>query len=454
VSTVYTATREEGDALAAVGPPVRRVTVPLGSRTHLGSVRDGEKHPNLRTARRRAQEFESVLRSNPIASMSWSHYLSLLLQPEWYAEAPRGAGSRAEGAARFVNESLGLDGHAGAWDPTWSCSWEHLVRHMLTADWYGWALAEPIPARDGRRVVISKYVAVEHPVLDRWVVDEDGRVVGANLRGTAPDGRYFDGVLRSGAWIHHTRGGSAQSPEGRGLARAIYAHHIDLMDAYNALAAACQRWSAPTPKGSYNAREAQDQIGAQGGESTLGDALDAAEEQLQNYTSDGAAHLLVPDWLDVSAFGEGVEPDKGVPAIQHIESRIAVTFFAHSMMLGLDATGARSVGEVVERAAENQVVNRLQSAAASFHRGIIRPLMHWNYPGLSPQQWPRLRFAGARGSSIRSFANVLAQLAQNGGLNLDDDAVRTFLHREIGLPPPPPATPPAPPADDEADGGA
>lgn len=425
---------DEGDEFAEVGAPVPRVSAPFGSRTHLGSVRDGERHPNLRTPRRRAQEFESILRSNPVAAMSWSHYLSLMLQPEWYCEAPRGAGARAASAAAFCNETLGVGGFSGVWNPTTDCGFEHLVEHMLAANWYGWSLAEPVPRLDGRRHVLDRYVAIEHPVLDRWIVDDDGRVVGACLRGTSPNGRYFEATLTAGRWLHHSRGGSAQSPEGRGLARAVYAVHLDLMDSYNALAAACQRWSAPTPLGTYDSAKARDAVSGAGGESTLEDELSNADEQLSNYTSDGAAHLLLPDWLKIEAFGDGVKPDQGVPAIRHLESRLAVTFFAHGMMLGLDATGARSVGEVVERAAENQVLNRLQALAASFRRGLIRPLMAWNYPNLSPSQWPVMRFAGAKGSTLRAFSNVLAQLAQNGGLRLDAPATVEYLHREIGLP--------------------
>lgn len=431
--------REEGEALARVGAPVPRVEAPLGSRTHLGYVRDGEKHSKLKTPQSRAREFEGVLRSNPVAAMAWRHYRSLMLQPQWYAEAPANAGPRAQSAAKFLNESLGLDGHTGAWDASWSCSFEALVGHMIDADWYGWSIAEVVPRVVGRRAVIDRYIAIEHPALDSWQVDPDGRVVGANLEGVGPDGRFHRALLPSRKWIHHTHGGSAQSPEGRGLARAIYAIHVDLMDAYNALAAACQRWSAPTPMGSYDLEKAEEATSRIGGDTvTVQTELDGIETQLRNYTSDGAAHLLIPSWLDLGAFGESVKPDQGVPAIRHLESRLAVTFFAHGMMLGLDQTGARSVGEVGERAAENQVINRCEALAASLHRGLVRPLMQWNYPSLTPQQWPRLRFAGARAGSFRHYANVLAQFAQHGGVDLDSPEVRRAIHRELGLPVPSP----------------
>lgn len=415
--------------------PPERALAPFGSRVQLGRVRDGEAHSALRTPRARAQEFAKVLRTDAVASMAWRHYLSLMLEPEFVAEAPRGSGGDAAAAARLVNEGLGLAGCAGTWGDSRPCDMEGLVRHLAHADWYGWALAEPVWRLDSGEYVPDGYVAVEHETLDEWACDAEGRVAGAVLRGVSPDGRYHTVRLDRWRWIHHTLGGGDQSPEGSGLARPIYSLHIDLTDAYNASAAAMQRWSAPTPLVQWD-RQAGIEAGyseseIDGADNTSSHAA-RAEEQAGNYMASGSGYLSAPKHVTFEAFGSGVDPAQGVSAITHLESRIALAFFATGLLLGIDSSGARSVGEVIERAAEQQVKNRLQAMAGALQRGLVAPMVGWNFPNLSRREYPRLVPHGVRTGSLGRLSNVLAQLVQADLLTPDED-VRAWVAREAGM---------------------
>ncbi len=296
--------------------------------------------------------YEDILRDDQVAATFQQRRLAAT-SSEWGVRP--GAGDRHSlAAAELLRQTLEGIG------------WDNITDKMLYGLFYGYAVAECLWERDGRRVGLA---AIKVRKQRRFAFGEDGKPKLLTLedgRGKSLPARKF--------WHFRTGADNDDEPYGLGLAHWLYWPVYFKRNGIKLWLIFMDKFGMPTAKGTYppNASEVEKR--------RLLSALGAIQ-------TDSA--IIVPDGMEV----ELIEAARnGHTSHEQFLDRMnaAIAKVVLSQTLTTEAAGGQYKSDI-QMAVRNEVVRAdVDLINDSFNQSVARWLTAWNFPGATPPKvWRR-----------------------------------------------------------------
>lgn len=296
------------------------------------------------------QIYKELLRDDQIGSTFQQRRLAVVSK-EWGVEAG-GKTKVDQAAADHIKELLNELG------------WDRITERMLYGIYYGFAVAEPLWARDGRHVVASDIKVRDRR---RFGFDGLGRL---RLKTTAdpmgellPDRKF---------WAYSTGADNDDEPYGLGLAHWLYWPAFFKKAGLQYWLVFLERFGQPTAKGEYPSNASPQE------QQKLLDALEAIS------TDTG---IIVPQGMTISLL-EAARSGTADYASLYDKMNEAIA----KVVLGQTASSQGTPGRLGNDELQGDVRQDLIKADAdlvceSFNRSVVRWLTEWNYPNAA---YPRV----------------------------------------------------------------
>lgn len=420
--------------------PPKGATGVSGTRIYSGRISE-ERHPEL-AGTAWAQAAMDMLRTDPVIAAGWTALRQTLLSAEWAFE-PLPGGSRE--IADWLDDALGTGGRSGRMVE----SFEAALARILVYHPVGFRYVEPVWRVDDDGVRVER-LADRVPVAHwRWVTDAAGRLV--EVIQVPPAGSERIATVRTSYRIPanklllFTHQGEGVNFEGVGSLRPVWWLWKLKRDVLDIAAIGWERWAVGTPIAEYDPAELQasaQELAGLGFESAgVADIIERLETSLQRYVSHESSWLSVVRGIKLTTLGgDGRAFDVGaaVALVEHLNQEMLITLLVQFLLLGVNNTGARAVGDThldFFRASALNVLDHIAGViggAAAPGAGLAGRLLDWNFPGLAPTDRPRLRHQGVDAGRL---IGVLGDLAGGVGAGLltPTDDVESAIRRDAKL---------------------
>lgn len=418
-------TVEDAEARRVQGTPKRPPLKEFG--THGTNISGGyltglEDNTALDEVEQRCEAYEKMLRTDEAIAAGLDAFIATGLSASWMWESPKGASSEP---AEYLNRNFGFGDYPGLM----SVPHEDQLAAALLYDPFGFRYMEKVWAVSDGAVVLSHLADREPSAHRRWVTDSMGRL--AYVEQDPPESvikGYGEAIrIPASKVVLLTRRKTGANFEGVGSLRSIY--HLWRIKKHlkDMLAVGAERWAVPTPRVRIRPGVLFDSAASLQSDpdasQVLGDSVSSIIATLKGIARDYASHqqkwLMDVDGAEIEAFGQGAfRPEGIIDTINHISHMMLTVWGLQFLKLGITDTGSRSVGEVHETFHRRGMVNVLDKYAAAMSGpgraggGVCGDLMAWNFPGLKPEEYPRLKHSGLNVEPLAAHLSDLPALIQ------------------------------------------
>lgn len=356
-----------------------------------------------------------------------------LLSARFTFRAPEGAQPRGREAADFLNTAFGLNGQRGEMAGTFESFLAQAVRFVST----GFRYFEVVWKVADKRVWVHELADCDPTAHQEWVTNPRTQ----RLEGITQKAAF--GVSTPGAMLPAdkmlllTLNRTGANFEGAGMLRPTYFPHKLKRHTMDMLGIAVERWAVGTPYGEIDYRQLTESSGYTDADVTT--LISNAAAQLKSYTSSEIGYLMMPAGIKLDRFGGDLDPAGAQSVLQMCNQEIFLSGLVQFILLGVNDTGSRAVGDVQESFFRRACVNYLDNVAsgvggkAGVATGIAGRLLEWNFPGLPPGDTPVLEHHGLAADPL---TEILGQLPALGGAGFVQprDAVENAILTRAGLP--------------------
>lgn len=378
---------------------------------------------------------EKMLRTDAVMMAAARALIDTQLTARWDFEIPDDASPRAVEARDFLREAFGLAGGRGYI----SGGWERFLSQALRYQLIGFRYMEEVPYFDAGKYWID-FADCEPSAHYRWHIDENGDLLEVEQQVVEHQARFGEPNPRIPAnrLVLFTHGLTGSNFEGLGLLRPCYfpwklkTHLGDMM------AIGAERWAVPTPIIEID----EDELRARHyDEAAIEKMVERAKASVKKLLSHAAGYLSTVKGISFSTYGEGAF-NGAMPRelAEWCDRQILTAFGLQFLLLGINDTGSRAVGQVQETFFRRMAIDGLDHVAAVVGgeagpgRGTVGRLMQWNFPDLDEGEYPRLRHEGLDTAPVLEFLDQLPALINSGAFT-PDNATEAAVRNVLRLPP-------------------
>lgn len=412
------ALRDLADRLLGKRPPDRGAELAFGGLNIVGGVVSDEHNADLKGAE--ATRKAVIMRRTDAQVRAVQRVVDLPIRSTpWFVEPPDKPGSAEKEAATLLQENL-----FGGMEQ----SFDDLMREACLAIYYGWRVPEIVWRQDTPGGLLSiRKVAQRNPELvNRWLFDPDGNVVGFLYVGNRPTG---DGVVANGTasakfqeipvplekTLHFCYEPENGSPQGFGLWRSMYPHWYIKQALYKIISIGVERnlLGIPLGKAPLGASEDDKRI---------------INNQLRFLRAAEDAQLMLPNGWEVEWFESSKNPMDAMPFVAHHDAKIAQAALAQFLNLGQDTGGTQALASTHAKLFMDAEEGEARWAESQLNMQLSKRWALYNYgPGLRP---PVITHKPIRLSDATGMANALNTLVTGGFLTAeaeDEQYMRDFM---------------------------
>lgn len=319
----------------------------------------------------------------------------------WTVEPAKNAGSAEKEAAEILQANLmgGME-----------TSWDDLLREATLAVYYGYRVPEIVWEERAGLLAVRKIASRNPEMLERWLTDDAGRLVGYVYAGTRPAGGGLSDLNGTGSKyeriaipleksLHFCYDRENDSPAGFGLWRSMYPHWFNIDVTYKIMAIGLERSLLGVPYGELADTDQDDEKTAL---LTILKRLRAAH--------DGA--FVLQKGQKVSWFESSRNLMDAMPFIYHHASQISLAGLCQFLNLGMQEVGTQAVGAVHAKlfeTAEDAIARWIEQAV---NTQLVDRWARYNYgEGLKP---PRVTHRPIRSRDLGQWATALNTLVTGG----------------------------------------
>lgn len=285
-------------------------------------------------------------------------------------------------------------------------TFDDLLREAALAIYYGFRVPEIVWEERSGVLAIRKIASRNPRLIERWLYDENGQLVGYLYAGHRPVGfglslfggstvRYDRVPVPIDKTLHLVYDQEYESPTGLGIWRSMYPHWYYKQALYKILAIGCERNLLGVPVATQ-------------GEGAQADDDDAILTQLKRLRAAEDAALRLPQGWTVDWFESHRSPVDAMPLLAHHDTKIAQAGLAQFLNLGQGQRGSQALAseqikifldaeEANARWIEQTLTNQLVKRWASLNYG----------DGLRP---PTVRHRRIGGRTMEALSLMLQQL--------------------------------------------
>lgn len=353
-----------------------------------------------------------------------------LLSASWSFSVPDTASDQAKRARDYLNHAFGLSGHPGRLQG----GFEAALRTLVSFVDVGFRYVEEIYEVSDGKVWLRKYDDRMPSAHYQWVM-KDGEL--ESVVQMAPDGTLKTIPADKILLLSFRRKGD--DFEGVGLLRPCHSPWMRKRDVIEALGIGIDRMALPIPKMMTDPK-AMEEAGCRPEE--IEPASKILEEQIEKMISHEMAYFKVSPGLDVGAYeiNTAFKPTELISVVQMYDQQMAQAYLMGFLMLGVNDTGSRAVGDVQETFFRRCCVNILDLVASAIGgaagpgTGTAGRLLQWNFPDLAQEEYPIL---GHRGLQVQALLDVVGQFGalKSNGFLTPDDRIENAIRSVSGIQP-------------------
>lgn len=372
--------------------------------------------------------YREMLDSEPILAAAVRVITTVLQQADVYVQPHRSGTPIAMEAREFVEDCI------EDMEPTW----DGFLEDALSAVAYGWSYHEVTYKRrkDGRLGWASIDIRGQDS-LDRWEIDDTGRVLGMWQMPPPSYKRVFIPIEKA---IHFRIGGAKGNPEGKSLFRPCKRPYLFKRNLEEIEAIGMEREMAgfpilEVPHGLLSSTATEQ-------EKAFVSELFA---RVRNVRRDSEEAMILPaeeetgpdgttkktGWrfrLVTSGGSRQIQID---PVVRRYEHRMLMTFLAEFLLLGEQGGGSLALAKDKSDFLVLSLTAILKSLVRAFTAQAIAPLMKLN--GFPEDAWPTLEHGDVEAPALGELANYIATLV-GAGVIMPDDALEKKAREWAALP--------------------
>lgn len=376
-----------------------------------------------------AKLYREMLDSEPVLATVVRMITTVLQQADVYVQPHKSGTPLAYEAKDLVEECI----------EEMTPSWDEFLEDVLSAVAYGWSFHEITYARrpDGRLGWASIDIRGQDS-LDRWEIDDAGRVVGMWQMPPPSFKRIFIPIEKA---LHFRIGGPKGNPEGKSLFRACKRPYLYKRSLEEIEAIGIERDLAGLPV----LEVPPDLLGVDASDAEKA-FVDQLFRRIQNVRRDAEEAVLIPaaEWTRPDGAVEksgwrfsllstgGTRQVNAGDVIRRYEHRMLMTFLAEFLLLG-EAGGAGSYALSKDKSdfLVLSLTAILKSICIAFTQQAVFPLMKLN--GYPEDAWPTVEHDDIESPALGELATYVATLTQAGVL-MPDEALERKLREWAALP--------------------
>ena len=416
-------------------PVLRQMFGISGTGGSVGRITGVETNPSLWSLAARARQFRQMLMTDPRVAQGWGARAQTMMSGRRTVDPTGDTELHMQGAA-LCAEVVGLhtEGAEARWSPLMGESFDAVLRRQIMAEFYGCKYQEvmwDLRWSHARRRISTVPVKIDDRDLtahERWYLDPEdhGTLLGVHQRTVG--GEVNPLPIPVSKLLYTAVGVEGSNYDGIGRARAAWWNVTAKAGTLDALLVGVDKWSVPTAKVEVDYRLAEEHNVP---DTELQKQVDAAFEQAQLYRSGGESALKDTEYCKFTECGDGVlDASSPIKAAEFFDSQIMAVFGTQGLNLGLSDPGAKSVGEVHDKAFLRSVLDFLDAIVDTFGR-LFAQIMRYNFGAGSEAYAPRLAFRGLDVSVLTQILPMLPQLGQADTANRAAGGPG-FLTAEIG----------------------
>lgn len=375
-----------------------------------------------------AKLYREMLDSEPVLATVVRMITTVLQQADVYVQPHKSGTPLAHEAKELVEECI----------EDMTPTWEGLLEDMLSAIAYGWSYCEITYKRrgDGRFGWASIDIRGQD-TLDRWEIDDAGRVVGMWQMPPPSFKRIFIPIEKA---LHFRIGGPKGNPEGKSLFRACKRAYLFKRGLEEIEAIGVERELAGLPV----LEVPPDLLGV---DATAEERafVDSLFKRVQNIRRDAEEAMILPasEWTRADGTVEktgwrfslvtsGGSRAIGIdPVIRRYEHRMLMTFLAEFLLLGEAGGGSYALAKDKSDFLVLSLTSILKSIVRVFTAQAIVPLMRLN--GYPQDAWPTLQHDDIESPALAELSTYVSTLIQAGAI-VPDEALERKLREWAALP--------------------
>lgn len=341
----------------------------------------------------------------------------------WLVEEPDQASAAEKEAAELLRENLfgGME-----------TSWDAVLREACLAVYFGFRVPEIVWEEREGALAVQKLASRNPELVDQWLYDEQGKLVGYLYVGNRPRGQGLEAWASVSATtyerlpiplektVHFAYESENENPQGFGLWRSMYKHWYILEAVYKVLAIGIERNLLDVPVGKLppgsQENDKQNLL-------TILSRWRAAED----------AAVVLPQNTELEMLGSSRALVDAMPYLYHHDVKIAQAGLAAFMNLGQSEVGTQAVGVTLARMFETSV----DATAGWIEDCLNTQLVHrWTQANYGPDyrqrgfRAPRLTHKPIRSNDLTVWSSALSALLSGGLLHAtvdDEEYVRDLL---------------------------
>jgi hypothetical protein len=319
----------------------------------------------------------------------------------WLVEEPDKPSAAEKEAAELLRSNL-FGGMRGSFDD--------LLREACLAVYYGFRIPEILwEEREGALAI--EHIASRNPKLvERWLYDERGRLVGFVYNGSKPTGAGLTEQGFSGSQsarvavplektVHFVYDQENENPQGLGLWRSMYPHWYMSDATARIMAIGIERSLLGVPYAEQGEGADANQQNAMLG---ILSRLRAAED----------AAAVIPQGWKLGWFESQRSPMDALQFVQHQDARIAQVALAQYLLLGQGKAGTQALATELVKVFQDAEEATAGWIEATLQQQLVKRWCLYCYgEGVRP---PLLRHRRIGARSLDALAAVLQQLTTGG----------------------------------------
>ncbi len=342
----------------------------------------------------------------------------------WLVEEPDTPSAAEKEAAELLRQNLfgGME-H----------SFDDLLAECTQAIYYGWRVPEIVWEERAGLLAIKKVAPRNPELVERWLYDPQGRLVGYLYVGNRPKGKgltaeyggadSFERVpVPIEKCIHLVYDRESDSPQGLGLWRSMYPHWYIKQAVYKILSIGIERSLLGVPF-------------ARAGEGANPEAKDAVLSILRRLRAAEDAAFYLPEGWEVEWFESQRDMMDAMPFVHHHNVMMAQAALAQMLNLGQDKAGTQALGEVHSKLFLDAEEADATWIEETLQQQLVKRWCRLNYgEGLRP---PLLRHRRIGARSLEGLTQALQQLVSGNLMHptVEDEVYLRDLAELPAIPP-------------------
>jgi phage gp29-like protein len=338
----------------------------------------------------------------------------------WSVEPPKDPGAAEREAAELLQANLfgGME-----------TSWDDLLREACLAIYYGFRAPELVWEERAGLLALRKVASRSAELVERWLYDERGRLVGYLYGGARPVGRGLEDTTGGSPRyeriavpleksLHFVYDRENDSPAGFGLWRSMYPHWYILDACYRVVSVGIERSLLGLPYGEMGDTDQQDDA-------------DRLLTILQRIRAAKDAAFVLRRGQKVAWLESARNPMDAMPFIQHQAAQISLAGLCQFLNLGMQAVGTQAVGAVHAELFETAQEANARWIEQTVNTQLVRRWCAYNYgDGL---RCPRVTHRPIRSRDPGAWAQALSQFVTAGLFHpqMEDEE---YLRAQLELP--------------------